>query len=116
MLRRDGEVKFFQVECLFYPDRGEDGWHPIGDSIIGAVAAEHRVLNPGVYDGKEKEPFQSYSASGACWQETGYHGTYDRDLGVQMLNFVSRYNPKYKFRLVEVRLSQARKQIMEAQG
>jgi hypothetical protein len=117
MLPTDGEYAFFTIEIQLYPDRGEEGWESIADScLIAKVPAALRIKNPGKYDGKEKEPFQAFSASGKVWQTTREHGVPTRELGAQLLNLIAEYNPKHTFRLVHVLVTQRRTTLMTTSG
>lgn len=112
-LRVDGEFTIYRVEILLALHGDKREWCEIGDHQIAQVPAAIRFINPDTYE--QHEPFASYSASGKSWQDTGVFGVYDRTLGVQMLDLISRHNPKYKTRLVRLVVSQKRYTIMEAE-
>ena len=47
-----------------------------------------------------------FNASDDCWQETSYFGVYTRKEADKGLKWIQKKNPKYKFRLVCVIMSQ----------
>lgn len=55
---------------------------------------------------------KGFSASGDCWQQTGYHGTYREAEGMRGLFWIAKRNPGTQFRLVKVILSQLTEVIM----
>lgn len=113
MMRRDGVAQFYQVQVKLYPDRDEEGWSTCGaDDGKAANVPENLRWAGDPYSSDHKEPFQSFSASGECWQQYGYHGTKDKELARKMYKLLVRYNPKYQFRVVKVMLVQVRTPIV----
>lgn len=115
MLRKDGSVTFYRVEVLCFPHYGQDGWSQVSQELIESIPHE---LREHVTDGNRStlEPFLSYSTRGACWQDTGYVGTYEQALGAQLMNLLARYVPRYRYRLVEVAIQQRCRVLSEVQG
>lgn len=56
---------------------------------------------------------EGFSASGVCWQQTGNHGTFDRDEGVRGLQWISERHKGKHFRLAEVYIKQASEVIAD---
>jgi hypothetical protein len=98
LLRQDGAYTLYRVEVQW-----RDGWGSISDNLIAKVPVELRSedFHTKNYTGRELEPFQSFSASGECWQKTGIHGTFDKDKAVKMKDLLAASIPECKFRVVQ---------------
>ena len=106
MLRTDGKWEIYVLQHR-YKHEGE--WMLTGlDGLLANVPKTVRWVNPHGHDGKQHEPFQAFSASGACWQKLGIHGTFNYATGQKMLNLIAKYNPAHTYRLACYRVRQFR--------
>lgn len=107
-MREDGDVTFYTVEMNGYKGTR---WHGVGEVVWAKIpsAIRHKDCKP--HSGTSAEPFQSYSASGALWQKTGYHGWYDIGPASEALMLLANYNPGTEFRVVQQRVLLERKTV-----
>jgi hypothetical protein len=92
MLRNDGKYELFILEA-----KKDTDWFRI--SFDGGFKFGKRWYEDG--SGKEFEPYESFSASGKCWQETGEHATYDVEKAIKLYLILMENNPDYMFRVVK---------------
>jgi hypothetical protein len=99
LLRQDGAYTLYRVEVQW----GDGRWGSISDNLIAKVPVELRSedFHTKKYTGRELEPFQSFSASGECWQKTGIFGVFDKDKAITLRDLLTTYVPEYKFRVVQ---------------
>jgi hypothetical protein len=88
MLRNDGKYKIYMIRHLaevgaFGRDKSE--WHFSNFDHFGTPIG--------------------FSASGDCWQETGIHGTFDLETGLEGLRWIADKHRGTKFRLVKLTLT-----------
>jgi hypothetical protein len=95
MLRNDGKYEICTIEAKPVDDKYNSGW--FGISFDGSFKWGKRWYPD--YSGKEYEPYESFSASGKCWQETGIHGTYDVEKAIKLYLILIELNPEYMFRV-----------------
>jgi len=43
---------------------------------------------------------KDFTASGECWQQTGFHGTFDRNVGLSAVQEIAGRNHGHSFRLI----------------
>lgn len=96
MLRNDGKYEIYMIQHLaevgaFGHTKSE--WHfsnfdHFGTPVCTGVCAD-----------------KGFSASGDCWQETGIHGTFDMEIGLQGLRWIADKHRGIKFRLVKLTLT-----------
>jgi hypothetical protein len=92
MLRNDGRYEIFILEAK----KNED-WFRI--NFDGSFKFGKRWHEDG--SGKEYEPYDSFSANGKCWQETGEDATYDVEKAIKLYLILMKNNPEYMFRVVK---------------
>ena len=83
MIKKDGQYLFYKIQHL--QDNGKWVF-----SSLDAFGTPHKA----------------FSASGKCWQEIGEHGTYYMSIAIKAREKISKENPEYKFRIVEVAIRQ----------
>lgn len=98
MLRNDGKYEIFILEAK--KDSGECWFATDG----GGFKCRKRWHKDG--SGKEYEPYESFSASGKCWQETGVHATYDVEQAIKLYHIMVEDNPEYIFRVIKKTICQ----------
>jgi len=97
MLRNDGKYEIFIIEHQY---EKEGKWSRT--SFDGGFKMPDRhILKNGVWEGKENEPYESFSASGQCWQETGEHGVFDTEMAIKLYLILKKNNPEHNFRVVK---------------
>lgn len=101
MIRNDGDYKIYMIQHR-YEKKGR--WAGTGDVLFANVPAKFRFAS--IHPLAHRSPFVQFAASGECWQQTGTHGTFDREVAIKMLELVAKYNPEHSFRVVLVRISQ----------
>ena len=97
-MRQDGGVTYWQIQAQFI-DKSPANWFlPID------------VLDYRLYNKESKNPDNSPTASGTCWQLYGIHGVLNKRAGI---NWMKKYKrlllkdselnyPKAKFRLAKI--------------
>lgn len=88
MLFNDGKYEIFIIEA-----KKDNDWFQI--SFDGGFKWGKRWYG----HCKEFEPYESFSASGKCWQETGIHATYDLEKAIKLYLILMENNPDYMFRV-----------------
>lgn len=88
MLRKDGVYLFYMIQ------HSQDG-----------IDWTYSSLD---YFGHPK----GFTASDKCWQQTGMHGTFDRQEAIDGCCWISERHPKVKFRVVVVAMSQIARPIL----
>lgn len=100
MLRRDGTYKIYIIQGYFK----NNGWLYCGIPNLFYMPKEIRWVS--IREGIEAEPFQSFTASGKCWQKTGIHGTFSKRKGKKLLSLLHKYIPDAKYRLARLNIKQ----------
>jgi hypothetical protein len=98
----DSHFVLYQVQTK-HPDSGrwvdwESAWNFLFIPRIPVKYANESDAR----NGKEQEPFRSFSACGRCWQETGIKGVFDRDQAYRLVDVLLEYNPNATLRVVKV--------------
>jgi len=101
MVRNDGDYTIYILEYWGNIGR-KDEWLYAGDGDQFTKGEDHF-----------KEPFRSFGACGECWQETGIHGTYDKQTAFELLVKVAAHTPNRVFRIAELKISQTTTGICE---
>ena len=117
MLRRDGDYVIYVVQTHYTDHKpGEKPyrngeWFDIGDNWIAKVPAHKRFtcLNPN--HGKHKEPFQTFSASGDCWQQTGIFGSFVLKQAMNLMKLMAEHVPNQEFRVAKLVITQHHEEI-----
>lgn len=96
MLFKDGTFKFYIIQ------------HHQDDGKWTQSNLDHFKIGKRWNDARDKvlEPYRSFSACGECWQQTGEHGSFDKERAVQLLQNIRRHNPDHEFRIVCVAMAQ----------
>jgi hypothetical protein len=100
MLPNNGTYEVFVIQCAY--NRGIDWYVGLLDHCESKVPVQYRWTK----DYKQLEPFQTFSSSGKCWQETRIHGSFSLDKAEQLISWLRKYNPEHKFRIAKYRISQ----------
>ena len=111
-LRIDDSQTFYSIERWGANGSGiHHYWMGVADRFISEIPQHLRWSKA---DNRHKYPFDEFSASGAVWQKTQNHGTYDKKAAMVMLHMLSEHNPGERFRIVLVTVSLARTVIAES--
>lgn len=111
ILRVDADVTCYRVEVKLYEDRGERNWTDAGNNDSFTTKVPARLRWKDRRTGKHKQPFHDFTASGDCWQQHGLHGSFDESRAMRLAELLSKYNPDYRFRVVEHRVMQKRTEL-----
>ena len=87
MLRNDGKYEIFVIEAK----SKEGDWFKYNMDFCAYP---------------EGQPYNDFSSSGQCWQETGVHGTYDVEIALKMFLLLQKIKPEYRFRINKYTIQQ----------
>lgn len=119
-LHNDGDFTIYKVEVLNHYDSGPawQDWTSMyygGKSPVPSIPVRHANKKDRMR-GHEKEPFQSYTACGDCWQQTGIHGFFDRSKAHKLVELLLKHNPEDQFRIIEQCISQHTRVVLTVKG
>ena len=92
MIRNDGEYQIYMIK------------HLSGEKWVTSNLDVFFVKNE---DGKLTKENKEYSASGICWQETGIHGTYDKNIALSFKDQLQEKYPDKVFGVFELNIAQS---------
>ncbi len=119
-LHNDGDFVIYKVEVLRHYSSGPSwmSWTSMyhdDEPPVPSIPVRHANKRDQLR-GHQKEPFNSWTACGECWQATGIHGYFDRAKADKLVELLFKHNPEDRFRIIEQCISQHTRIVLTVQG